>query len=82
MNDSWESSGEGRYANHFQVGCNDREAILDFGQDFEGEAPRMHTRIIMSAAFLDPFVRLIQSSLAGRAGLSATSYTDEGGGAE
>jgi hypothetical protein len=40
---------EGRYANHVQIGVNEREVVLDFGQYFlEEDQPRFHTRIIMT----------------------------------
>jgi hypothetical protein len=43
---------EGQYANHYRVGHNAFEFVLDFGQSYEeyGKA-RFHTRIITSPAY-------------------------------
>jgi Protein of unknown function (DUF3467) len=39
---------EGRFANNVQIGVNESEVVLDFGQYFSGEDPTFHTRIIMT----------------------------------
>ena len=39
---------EGRYANHFAIGYNAGEFVLDFGQSYtENEQPELYTRIII-----------------------------------
>jgi Protein of unknown function (DUF3467) len=62
--DLTDQSREGRYANFFKVGHNAFEVILDFGQFFEGdEAPRMHTRILMSPVYSRALLNLLQEWL-------------------
>lgn len=40
---------EGRYANHFDVGFNASEVVIDFGQSFtDRSGAAVHTRIVMS----------------------------------
>ena len=39
---------EARYANHFEVGVNEAEVVIDFAQVYEGEPPVFHTRIVTS----------------------------------
>ena len=62
-----ENSGEpkeGRYANHFHIGHNAFEVILDFGQFNEGNyQPWMHTRIVTSPAYALSFLQLMGSAL-------------------
>jgi hypothetical protein len=42
---------EGKYANHFNVGFNDNEVVVDFGQAFTDRSGAVvHTRIVMSPA--------------------------------
>jgi hypothetical protein len=42
---------EGKYANHFDVGFNASEVVIDFGQAFTDRAgAAIHTRIVMSPA--------------------------------
>ena len=42
---------EGRYANHFAVGFNASEVVIDFGQAFtDRSGAAIHTRIVMSPA--------------------------------
>ena len=55
---------EGRYANCFQVGYDAFEFLLDFGQLYsETEEARFHTRIILSPAYLQSFIELLNHSL-------------------
>jgi Protein of unknown function (DUF3467) len=55
---------EGRYANHFHVGHNAFEVILDFGQFYEGnDQPWMHTRIVTSPAYALSFWQLMGCAL-------------------
>jgi len=43
---------EGKYANHYRVGQNAFEFVIDFGQFYEeNEQARFHTRIITSPAY-------------------------------
>lgn len=51
---------EGRYANHFQVGYNANECLIDFGQDFGQTPPQIHTRIIIHSRNLGFFLELIR----------------------
>lgn len=56
---------EGRYANHFQVGHNAFEVILQFGQFYEGNTqPVMHTTIITGPAYAESLLKLLSSTLA------------------
>lgn len=56
---------EGRYANHFHIGYNAFEVMLQFGQFYEGNAqPVMHTTIITSPAYAESFLELLSESLA------------------
>ena len=42
---------EGKYANHFDVGFNASEVVIDFGQAFtDRSGAAIHTRIVMSPA--------------------------------
>lgn len=51
---------EGRYANHFDIGYNAFEFVIDFGQFYEGNAAAsIHTRIITSPIYaLELYERL------------------------
>ena len=54
----------GRYANHFKVGHNAFEFVLDFGQNYaQAEPALLHTRIITTPAFAKIFSALIQESI-------------------
>ena len=56
---------EGRYSNHFRVGFNSFEFILDFGQVYEGvAAERHHTRLITGPAYAKVLAHLLLDSLA------------------
>ena len=52
---------EAKYANFFQVGFNDVEFLLEFGQDLEG-GPKIHTRVVLSPANVGSFLRLTTES--------------------
>lgn len=55
---------KGVYANHFHVGHNVFEFVLDFGVASPEDAdPRMHTRLITSPTLAGAFVSLLQQSL-------------------
>jgi len=55
---------EGRYSNHFRVGFNSFEFILDFGQAYEGAAAQVHhTRLITGPAYAKALATLLLDSL-------------------
>ena len=55
---------KGAYANHFHVGYNAFEFILDFGfASPEEPEPKMHTRIITSPMLVGAFAGLLEQSL-------------------
>lgn len=55
---------EGRYANYFQVGYNAFEFLLDFGQLYsESERAHIHTRIIISPAYIKSFLQTLWESI-------------------
>jgi Protein of unknown function (DUF3467) len=55
---------EGRYANHFSVGHNAFEFVLDFGQFYpDGGRARVHTRIIISPSYVKAFVETLRESI-------------------
>lgn len=54
----------GRYANFLEVGFNDAEFLLDFGQQYEGSEPLIHTRVITSPAYVRGFITLLADSAA------------------
>ena len=63
--DSPESAVDVRYANHFQIGHNDFEFVLDFGQLFsDGRAERLHTRIVTTPRQAREFLTLLNRSVA------------------
>ena len=42
----------GQYANHYRVGHNENEFVIDFGQYYEGDREeRFHTRIVTSPQY-------------------------------
>lgn len=55
---------EARYANFFEVGFNDVEFILTFGQQYESGEPLVHTRIVMSPTYVQDFLELVSRTLA------------------
>jgi hypothetical protein len=56
---------EGRYSNHFKVGFNSFEFILDFGQAYEGGSVELHhTRIITGPVYAKALAHLLLESLA------------------
>ena len=51
---------EGRFANHFHIGHNAFEVILQFGQYYEGdEQAVMHTRIVTCPAYAETLLQLL-----------------------
>jgi hypothetical protein len=56
---------EGRYANHFHIGHNAFEVVLQFGQFYEGDKQAvMHTRIVTSPAYAVTLLQLLGESMA------------------
>ena len=54
----------GKYANCVEVGYNEYEFLLEFGQSFrEEEPPAMHTRIVTTAAYAKALSRVLHDSL-------------------
>lgn len=60
---------EGRYANHFRIGHNAYEFVLDFGQLYTGGGPaRYHTRIAMSPRYANALLSILQEAVDGHVG--------------
>jgi hypothetical protein len=56
---------EGRYANHFNIGHNAFEFVLQFGQFYEGDSQAViHTRIVTSPAYAALFLQLLGNAIA------------------
>lgn len=53
---------EARYANHFDVGCNAIEVVIDFGQAY-GDEPRVHTRIVTSPFYASQLIEILAKAL-------------------
>ena len=55
---------EGKYANHFQVGHNAFEFLIDFGQMFSDEKlERFHTRIVTSPRHAKELLTILSGSI-------------------
>ncbi len=55
---------EGRYANCFQIGQNEFEILIDFGQSYcECEEENFHTRIICNPYYIKVLLKLLQTSI-------------------
>lgn len=62
--DDLDDAQEGRYANHFSIGHNAFEVILQFGQFYEGNSqPVMHTRIVTGPAYAQGLLQLLGRAL-------------------
>ena len=53
----------GKYANHFTVGSNALEIVLDFGQWYEGDEAQLHTRIVTSPRYALTLMQLLAETL-------------------
>jgi len=54
---------EGRYTNYFEVGHNEFEFVIDFGQFYHDDKKvRMHTRIITNPAYMKTFLEVLSKS--------------------
>lgn len=58
-------SREGRYANCFQIGQNEFEFVIDFGQSFEESECKesFHTRVICNPYSVNILLKLLQKSV-------------------
>jgi hypothetical protein len=55
---------EARYANHFHVGHNAFEVVLQFGQFYEGNSqPVMHTRIVTNPVYALMLLDLLNKAM-------------------
>lgn len=55
---------EGKYANYFQVGHNELEFVVDFGQSFsDGREENFHTRIVTSPSYAKELLRVLEDSI-------------------
>jgi hypothetical protein len=66
----------GRYANVFRVGFNAFELVVEFGEAFDDDGGRIHTRVITNPVFARVLVDSLNDALARYA--SATT-SDAGG---
>ncbi len=59
------SHQEGRYGNYFNVGYNQFEFLLAFGQSYAGgEKETLHTRIVTTPSYAKAFAELLQGAVA------------------
>ncbi len=55
---------EGRYANCFQIGQNEFEFLIDFGQSYnENGEENFHTRIVCNPFYANVLLELLQKSV-------------------
>jgi hypothetical protein len=55
---------QGQYANHYRVGYNAFEFLIDFGQLYEGEnKARFHTRIISNPNYIKELLEILKDSI-------------------
>ena len=56
---------EGRYSNHFEIGQNAFEFLLEFGQSYEGPEQNtlVHTRIILNPFYAKNFSEMLRKSV-------------------
>jgi hypothetical protein len=54
----------GKYANHFTVGHNAFEIVIDFGQWYDGdEDVQLHTRIVTSPRYAQILIHMLSDAL-------------------
>ena len=57
---------QGRYANHYRVGYNTYEFVIDFGQLYEGDNEALfHTRIVTSPRYAKELYKILSESIGG-----------------
>jgi hypothetical protein len=54
---------EARYANCFQIGQNEIEFLIDFGQSCNENQEIFHTRIICNPFYVNILLKLLQTSI-------------------
>jgi len=55
---------EGKYANYFEVGHNELEFVIDFGQSFsDGRMEVFHTRIVTSPPYAKELLKVLEDSI-------------------
>jgi len=54
---------EACYANYFEIGANDFELLLCFGQQYEGTPSRIHTKIVTVPIYARHFLKLLQDAV-------------------
>ncbi len=55
---------EGRYANCFQIGQNECEVLIDFGQSYsESGEENFHTRIVCNPFYANVLLELLKESI-------------------
>jgi len=55
---------ESRYANHFMVGYNALEFLIDFSQQYQGcEAAPTHTRIVTNPVYAKELLKTLQAAI-------------------
>ena len=55
---------EGRYANHFMVGHNALEFLIDFSQQYQGcETAPTHTRIVTNPVYAKRLLKTLQTAI-------------------
>lgn len=69
-----QSPEAGRYANLFRIGFNAFEMVIEFGEQFsEGDAARMHTRVVTNPVFARGLVDALNEALSNY----ASAYSSE-----
>jgi Protein of unknown function (DUF3467) len=59
-----QNTGEGQYANYFEVGHNGFEFVMNFGQFFaDAGEPEFHTRIITGPIYAKRLQALLRESI-------------------
>ncbi len=55
---------EGKYANHFRIGYNAFEFLVDFGQFYDGnDDARVHTRVITSPVYVLELMEMLLDAI-------------------
>ena len=59
-----EQRPKARYANHFEVGHNAFEFLLDFGECYaDSHKARLHTRIVTAPTYANALLELLRGSI-------------------
>ena len=54
---------EGKYANHFAVGHNAVEFLLEFGQSYRDREEQLHSRIVTNPMYAKELLRVLSRSI-------------------